>query len=349
MSNLTIGLTMIVAGILCLAIFLLPSIIAFKRNHHYKFIILAINLILGVTGVGYLIALIWAIWPQKTALVDVVTNDLTSTQNNPALYRQRGENAREYDSARYGNVQKQQSNDHYAPTVQSAAILQQSIIGDQQVKVCPYCGEQIAAKAVKCKHCQTILTDQNVRQPSAQPASGIDKSQALEEFVLAFHSKHRLTHPATKKGLFGKSHHSYVYGGHEITSDVLKSHDDHLDGFNPNAEKPLLVVNRPSGLTGMAGGIVFTNRALYYKLSGGGMIEFAKACPKGRLDISSIKSIVVGDSDCGYGGVYNGHELFLNGQKLGILRMGLDLAWDDETLEYTTELFKILTETLFSR
>lgn len=26
-------------------------------------------------------------------------------------------------------------------------------------KECPYCGEQILAKAVKCKHCQSMLTD----------------------------------------------------------------------------------------------------------------------------------------------------------------------------------------------
>lgn len=149
MSNLIAGLIMIVVGLICLAVFLLPSIIAFKRQHHYKFIILAINLLFGVTGFGYLIALILAVWPQKTALVDVVTNDLTSAKNNQELYRQRGENARAYDTARYGGNVPQPSTltpPLAAINVQPPATPQQSPNAEQQFKACPYCGEQIAAR-----------------------------------------------------------------------------------------------------------------------------------------------------------------------------------------------------------
>ena len=101
-SDLLVGILMVFAGLCFLGIFLLPSIIAFKRKHHFKFVILAINLIFGATGFGYLIALIWAIWPQKTALIDIVRNDMTSPYNNKEVFRQRGENDREYDTARYG-------------------------------------------------------------------------------------------------------------------------------------------------------------------------------------------------------------------------------------------------------
>ena len=227
-----------------------------------------------------------------------------------------------------------------ATNVQPSATAPQSVLGNQEFKNCPYCGEQIAAKAIKCKHCQTTLTEGNT-SPSS-PA--IDKAKAVEEMVLAFHTKHRSTHPEFKKGLFGNSHHSHVYGGAEITSDVLKTHNDHLEGFNPNTEKLLLVVNKPSGLAGMAGGIVLTNCALYYKVTTG-MMKSAK----GRMDIGTIKSMVIGGLDTAIGTAYEGHEFYVNGQKLGWLRMGTDAEWDDETLNYTTELFKKLTETVWSR
>lgn len=353
MSDLIVGLIMIVAGLFGLAVFLLPSIIAFKRKHHYKFIILAINLIFGATGIGYLIALIWAVWPQKTALVDVVTNDLTSAQSNQELYRQRGENARAYDTARYGKNVPQPSTltpPLAATNIQPPATSQQSPLNDQQFKDCPYCGEQIAAKAIKCKHCQTMLTEGRATEPAIQQVTSIDKSKELEDFVVTFHAAHRQTNPVVKKkaALLGGTTHSHVYGATEITDDVLKTHNDYLEGFNPSAEKLLLVINKPSsfGMRGV-GGIVLTNQTLYYKLMGGGLVSLKH--PKGHLNINAIKSIVIGDSDNAYGGAYNGHELFINGQKVGMLRMGTDMMWDDETLEYTKELFTKLTEKVFLR
>ncbi len=210
---------------------------------------------------------------------------------------------------------------------------------------CPLCGEEISSKAVKCKHCQSMLNG-SAGTGTSQQTTGIDRSTAVEQFVLNYHQNHRMKHPELKKGLFGKTH-SHIYGGNEITSDVLKTHNDHLEGFNPSAEKPLLVVNKPAGLTGMSGGCVLTNRALYYKLSGGGLVSLKR--PEGRMEINNIKSLVVGDSNHGYGGAYNGHELFVNGEKLGMLRMGTDPCEDDETVEYTQNLFKQLTEQIFCR
>lgn len=210
---------------------------------------------------------------------------------------------------------------------------------------CPFCGEEISSKAIKCKHCQSMLNG-ITGTGAAQKTAGVDRSTAVEQFILSYHQNHRMKYPELKKGLFGTSH-SHIYGGDEITSDVLKTHNDHLEGFNPSAEKPLVVVNKPSGLSGMAGGCVLTNRALYYKLSGGGLVSLKR--PEGRIDINNIKSIVVGDSDHGYGGAYNGHELFVNGQKLGMLRMGTDACEDDETVEYSQNMFKQLTEQIFCR
>jgi hypothetical protein len=53
------SLMMIIFGLVCILIALFvyfcPTIIAFNREHHYKWIILGINLIFGATGIGYLV------------------------------------------------------------------------------------------------------------------------------------------------------------------------------------------------------------------------------------------------------------------------------------------------------
>jgi ABC-type transport system involved in cytochrome c biogenesis permease component len=38
-----------------------PTIIAFMRHHNYKWIVLAVQILLSWTGIGWIAALIWAI------------------------------------------------------------------------------------------------------------------------------------------------------------------------------------------------------------------------------------------------------------------------------------------------
>ena len=46
------------------ALYLSPSIVAHWRRHHYRWPITAINVLLGVTGIAWLICLVWALWPE---------------------------------------------------------------------------------------------------------------------------------------------------------------------------------------------------------------------------------------------------------------------------------------------
>ncbi len=41
-------------------VFFLPTIVAFKRKHPNRFLILVINVLAGWTGIAWLVALIWA-------------------------------------------------------------------------------------------------------------------------------------------------------------------------------------------------------------------------------------------------------------------------------------------------
>jgi len=229
-------------------------------------------------------------------------------------------------------------------TVQQPASTPASATSAQTVS-CPFCGEEISSKAIKCKHCQSMLNG-SVCAGAAQQTAGVDRSTSVEQFILNYHQNHRAKTPAIKKGLFG-TRHSHVYAGAEITSDLLALHQKNMmQGFDPNVEKPLLVINKPGSL-GLTTGLVLTNKNLYYNVAPAKAFAMSKI--NGKMDINSIQSMVIGDSDTGLGSAYNGHDFFLNGQRIGWLRMGTDAEWDDETLEYTQELFKQLTENIFCR
>jgi len=95
------GIFWIIVILLALAIYFLPTIIAFYRNHHYKFIILGINVVMGMTGIGYLVAFIWAVWPSKTSLLDPVVSTPTTTavEDGKEVYKRWGEYKRSFDSS----------------------------------------------------------------------------------------------------------------------------------------------------------------------------------------------------------------------------------------------------------
>jgi hypothetical protein len=61
------------------SVYFVPTIIAFKRNHAYKNIMLIINLIFGLTGIGWAVAAIWAVFPAEKSLIDPVIGIVTGT------------------------------------------------------------------------------------------------------------------------------------------------------------------------------------------------------------------------------------------------------------------------------
>jgi len=81
-------------------VYLLPTTIAFNRNHHYKLIIMGINIVMGLTGIGYLVAFIWAVWPAKTSLLDPLIASPTSTkvEDGKQIYGRWGEYKQAFDS-----------------------------------------------------------------------------------------------------------------------------------------------------------------------------------------------------------------------------------------------------------
>lgn len=51
----------IVVLVVTIAIFFLPTIIAIMRHHRNSLAIFLVNLLLGWTGIGWIVALIWSV------------------------------------------------------------------------------------------------------------------------------------------------------------------------------------------------------------------------------------------------------------------------------------------------
>jgi hypothetical protein len=73
---------------LALAIYFLPSIIAFKVRHHYAWPLAAINVFFGATGLGWLGILIWAlIGPRRSALDEMTQHSALGLSQPSAVDR----------------------------------------------------------------------------------------------------------------------------------------------------------------------------------------------------------------------------------------------------------------------
>ena len=57
------GATIFLAGMafVALYLFLLPTVLAVRRRHHQRLAIIATNLLFGLTGFGWAVALIWSL------------------------------------------------------------------------------------------------------------------------------------------------------------------------------------------------------------------------------------------------------------------------------------------------
>ncbi len=60
-----------------MAIYMIPTIVAFWRKHAYAWVIAGVNLFGGWTGAGWIVAFVWAVWPTEKALLDPLIGNVT--------------------------------------------------------------------------------------------------------------------------------------------------------------------------------------------------------------------------------------------------------------------------------
>ncbi len=71
--------TLLFFGLIALGIaaYMIPSIVAFSRRHRYQWPLFAFNLGAAWTGIGWIGCLVWAVWPERSAIVDPLLGDAT--------------------------------------------------------------------------------------------------------------------------------------------------------------------------------------------------------------------------------------------------------------------------------
>ena len=77
MADALQGLLALALLLILLLLYFSPAIIAYKRNHLYKHVILGVNIIGFVGVLPWIAAFAWAAWPSNKSLIDPLAGNVT--------------------------------------------------------------------------------------------------------------------------------------------------------------------------------------------------------------------------------------------------------------------------------
>ena len=164
-----------------------------------------------------------------------------------------------------------------------------------------------------------------------QQTQGATVAQKLAQAIEGYASSHRV-----------KS--KYVFLLNDV-NEVIGLHKKYYAAVAPD-ERLLLAVNKsiPGCINGFGwSGLLVTDKKVYWRcLSDSFFASIVPGTKKGEMPLETLRSLTIGESDHCFGTNYIGHQLFINGDKKGLLRMGGSMQWDDDALEDLTNIFKAL-------
>jgi len=98
---------------------------------------------------------------------------------------------------------------------------------------------------------------------------------------------------------------------------------------------------------GDQGGIAFTNFGLHFTTRQDGFFSPFLLMPKGYcgfINYEDLKSFQIAYSDKCYGTNYFGHNLVVNKEEMGLVRMGLGITWDEPVIKFINNLSLAMVE-----
>ena len=134
-----------------------------------------------------------------------------------------------------------------------------------------------------------------------------------------------------------------VFTGNNITAELIEKHCNRY-GITCQEEQPLLIVN--DSIVGSFGGygwtgLMITDKTLYYKCTKDSFLSGLVALSsKGIIPLEQVHTIAIGHHDTCFGTAYVGHQLVINNEIMGLLRMGGCIEFDDKAISQLTYIFK---------
>ena len=134
-----------------------------------------------------------------------------------------------------------------------------------------------------------------------------------------------------------------VFTGNNITAELIEKHCNRY-GITCQEEQPLLIVN--DSIVGSFGGygwtgLMITDKTLYYKCTKESFLSGLVALSsKGIIPLEQVHTIAIGHHDTCFGTAYVGHQLVINNEVMGLLRMGGSIEYDEKAISQLTHIFK---------
>jgi len=134
-----------------------------------------------------------------------------------------------------------------------------------------------------------------------------------------------------------------IFTGNNITAELIEKHCNRY-GINCQEEQPLLIVN--DSIVGSFGGygwtgLMITDKTLYYKCTKDSFLSGLVALSsKGIIPLEQVHTIAIGHHDTCFGTAYVGHQLVINNEVMGLLRMGGSIEYDEKAINQLTHIFK---------
>lgn len=128
----------------------------------------------------------------------------------------------------------------------------------------------------------------------------------------------------------------------EISPEQIEKHKKAYLNLS-DGEKPLILLNKGTLIGSVFTGLMITNTCIHFctlkKSFFASLIPWLLKGAKGKAKISGLGSLEIAEHDTCFGTAYVGHELRIDDEILGYIRMGTGMTFDEEAISFLNGLF----------